>query len=308
MKIFKNVRAYRYTGEVRSHDDFKAAAEQLAFNDASADSLLVEWSGFVPVLEGTPEQALKVGEWTFLNYLVESRIIPGGALRDAVAARVKEIENAEERKVYAREKSHIKDEILLAMIPRAFTKKKNTLAAIDHKGGMIYVDARSPGDAERVLSALRQGLESLPVRPVQSKSDSRLVMACWIQEGTAPTNLALGMRCTLTGQDSERVQITNSPAWADEVQAHLATGLLPSAIELAVYSDDREVASFILNDDLSLQRFQVADALIEEAYYDSCETAHDQALADATLMMNTLNQSYAVIMDSLGGELMPEPV
>lgn len=305
MKIFKNVRAYRASKDLPTLKAVQNAVAEKVFEDRSG-SMATEWSGFVPVLESTEELALSLEGWIFIKFQTESRILPSGAVNDAVQKRVSQIEDAEKRKVYAKEKSQIKDDILQGMIPRAFTRKKQTQAVIDREAGVVYVDARSPGDAEHVLSALREKLGTLPVRPVQSKLPMNISAAQWIKDGEATMPLILGMRCKLAGQDSERIQITNSPTWAEEVQAHLATGLLPQSIELSVYDDGTEIASFTLNEDLSLQRFHLDHALLDNA--GEFETAHDKALSDATLMMNALNQSYAAIMTSIGGEQLPEAV
>lgn len=300
MKLFKNVRMYRFTEQEPTFAGIKNAAEQFAFSDAS-NSLATEWSGFVPVLEGTEELALPVGHWTFVKLQIESRILPSGAIKDAVDARVREIEDKEARKVYRKEKQQIKEDILAGMIPRAFTRKKHTQAVIDHDQGLIYVDARSANDASAVLSKLREGLGSLPVVPLDTKMPLRLTACNWIRNIDVPDALSLGERCKLAGHDSERVQYTNYPLDGEEVQAHLTAGLVPAAVELEIEDTDRSrtIASFILNDDLSLQRFVLSDALLFDR--DECEDKHDQTLADATLMMHALGRCRDVITEALGG-------
>lgn len=299
MKVFKNVRMYRFTEQEPTFAGIKSAAEKLAFRGAS-NSLDTEWSGFVPVLDGTEELALQVGHWTFVKLQTESRILPSGAVKDAVDARIREIEDKEARKVYRKEKQQIKEDVLAGMIPRAFTRKKHTQAVIDHDQGLIYADARSTSDASAVLNALREGLGSLPVRPIRTVMPLRLAAQTWIKNVNVPDTLSLGERCKLSGHDSERVQYTNHPLGVDEVQAHLAAGLAPAAVELTISDAGHAVASFTLNEDLSLQRFALSDAVLLER--DEREDKHDQALADATLMMHALGRCRDAITEALGGE------
>lgn len=298
MKLFKNVRIYRFTEEAPTFEAIKNAAAEHGFIDQSG-SLSTEWSGFVPVLDGTEELVLPLGPWVFIKLQTESRILPSGAIKDAVDARVREIEDKEARKVYRKEKQQIKEDVLVGMIPRAFTRKKHTQAVIDRHQGMIYVDARSTNDASAVLSKLREGLGSLPVVPLDTKMPLRVTACNWIKNIDVPDALSLGERCKLAGHDSERVQYTNYPLDGEEVQAHLATGLVPAAVELSVSDPDRTIASFILNDDLALQRFVLSDALLFDR--GECEDKHDQALADATLMMHALGRCRDVITEALGG-------
>lgn len=307
MKIFKNVRAYRFTGPVPASDDVAAAVDQQAFSDASG-SMATEWAGFVPVLGDKGllvSMALKIQGWTFITLQIESRIIPSGAVKDATEKKVKQIEEREQRKVYAKEKKGLKEEVLQAMIPRAFTRKKRIQAVIDHENGMLYVDAFSSSDASYLLSKLREGLGSLPVQPVLAKMPLCVTAGLWIKGGEAPQRLAFGERCKLVGPSSERVQYTNFPLGTEEVQAHLAAGLQPAAIELTLHNGEVTLANFILNEDLSLQRFQLDAELLNANEHES-ETPEDQALADATLMMHTLQECMQVITQALGGEEMPE--
>ena len=304
MKIFNNVRAYRFTGQVPADDEILAAVDQHAFNDASG-SMATEWAGFVPVLGDTGLLALKIQGWTFITLQIESRILPSGAVKDATDKRAKAIEERERRKVYAKEKKQLKDEVLRSMIPRAFTRKKRIQAVIDHENGMLYVDARSSNDASCLLNKLREGLVSLPVRPVQAKMPLRVKAGLWIKQGEAPWRLVFGERCKLVGVSSERVQYTNCPLGTEEVQAHLAAGLQPAAIELTLHNGENKLAGFILSEDLSLQRFRLDVELLNANDHES-ETPEDQAVADATLMMRTLQECMQVITQALGGEVLPE--
>src|SRR5690606_1204859 len=97
------------------------------------------------------------------------RILPAAVVRDSVQGKADEVEAAAARKDYNKATDQIKDEIVQPLMPRAFIRKSVTRAAIDPQRGFIYVDASSSKRAEELLSALREALGSLPVRPVTVK-------------------------------------------------------------------------------------------------------------------------------------------
>lgn len=300
MKIFKNVRAFRFTREIPTRIQIAQAVKETMFRDGSKTTL-IEWGGFVPVLSGKPGRVLSLDHYSFIHYQIESRILPGGAVRDAVDAKVRQIEEAEVRKVYAKEKRLIKEGVLAGMIPRAFTKKKIIQAVIDHDRGLIYVDARSTGDANTLLNALREGLGSLPVIPVSPRTPVRVCARTWIETGRTAPGIELGERCKLEGQSSDRIQYTNCQLQGKEIVGHLHSGLQPVSVELIVYDhDSNPVASFILNEDMSMHRFSLSDAVLFGR--DNQEDDTDQAMADAAMMMHALGYVLRTLLEGLGGE------
>ena len=128
--------------------------------------------GFIPPF-GKDEDAplVHIGQGFFLICArTEERILPGSVVRDAVQEKVDEIEAAQSRKVYKKEKDQIKDEVTQALLPRAFIRRSKTFAAIAPAQGLILVDSASAKRAEELLSTLREVLGSLPVRPVGVKT------------------------------------------------------------------------------------------------------------------------------------------
>ncbi|EPZ4270107.1 recombination-associated protein RdgC, partial [Pseudomonas aeruginosa] len=73
----------------------------------------------------------------------EERILPGSVVNDAVKEKVEEIETAQCRKVYKKERDQLKDDIIQAFLPRAFVRRSTTFAAIAPSLGLILVDTSS---------------------------------------------------------------------------------------------------------------------------------------------------------------------
>jgi recombination associated protein RdgC len=131
--------------------------------------------------DDTPPLSLWAENSALICLLVESKILPASAINQKVNDKVAEIEKAEVRKVYRKEKDQIKDQVLQEYLPKALTKRATTYAAIDLQSGLVYVDANTHKQAETVLSSLREAIGSLPVRPVAMKIAPSATLTDWLK-------------------------------------------------------------------------------------------------------------------------------
>ncbi|MCB1868810.1 MAG: recombination-associated protein RdgC, partial [Gammaproteobacteria bacterium] len=116
----------------------------------------------------------------------EEKVLPAAVVNQQLDRRVRDLEESQGRKVRRREKGEIKDEILLDLLPKAFTKTVLTYAYIDSRNGWLVVDAASSKRAEELISLLRETLGSLPLRPLEVNSSPVQVMTNWLQGGSLP--------------------------------------------------------------------------------------------------------------------------
>ena len=236
----------------------------------------------------------------------EERILPASVVRDAMQEKVDEIEAAEARKVYKKEKDQIKDEIVQTLMPRAFIRKSVTRAAIDARNGFIYVDASSSKRAEELLSAMREALGSLPVRPVGVKQAPTATFTDWVRNHTASHGLILLDECELrdTAEDGGIIRIKREDLSSEEVQNHLTAGKLATVLSLAW----EDKLSFQLDDKLAIKRLRFEDLLQSQAEQDGGDDAASQFDASFILMMLTLQDFMPQLLEALGGEEIPQAV
>lgn len=236
----------------------------------------------------------------------EERILPAAVVRDAVQEKVDEIEAAEARKVYKKEKDQIKDEVVQTLMPRAFIRKSVTRAAIDPQNGFIYVDASSSKRAEELLSAMREALGSLPVRPIAVKQAPTATFTSWIKEHNASNGLILLDECELrdSAEDGGIIRIKREDLSSDEVQNHLEAGKLATLLSLAW----EDKLSFLLDDKLAIKRLRFEDLLQNQAEQDGGDDAASQFDASFILMMLTLKEFIPQLLEALGGEEIPQGI
>src|SRR5690606_32859685 len=144
------------------------------------------------------------------------------------------------------------DEIVMQLLPRAFTRTNVTDAIICPRDGWVVVDASSARRAEDLLSLLREGTSSLPVRPMNVKIAPAACMTDWVKTGQAPEGLIISDECVLldTGEASAYVRCKRQDLGSDEIQQHLAVGKQVS--QLALHWHDK--LSFTLDDKLAVKR------------------------------------------------------
>ena len=233
---FRNLLMYRLTSDIPLTADTLETA--LAAKPAlPCGSQTLSTYGFIPPF-GKDEDAQLVHSgqgFLLICARTEERILPSSVVRDAVQEKVDEIEAAESRKVYKKEKDQIKDEVTQALLPRAFIRRSKTYAAIAPAQGLILVDSSSAKRAEELLSTLREVLGSLPVRPVAVKAAPTATFTQWVKEHQASHGLALTNECELrdSAEDGGIIRIKREDLASEEVQMHLAAGKLVTQLTLA---------------------------------------------------------------------------
>ncbi len=235
----------------------------------------------------------------------EERIMPPAAVREVLNARIEEIESREDRKVRGREKTDLKDEVIMDMLPRAFTRSHLTYAYIDPKGGYLIIDASTPGKAEEVTVLLRQSIGSLPVRPLTVNHAPRAVLTQWLQQGHAERDFALEDSCELKSAEEGggTVRISKQALVdSEEVSVHLAAGKQVTRLALSY----KERMSFTLDDSLAVKQLKFLDVVSEALDADNTDSAAAEFDAKFALMSLELGALLPELAEAFGGEAEPQ--
>lgn len=305
--FFKNLLVYRLTQPLAM--DVEALQLALATKPArEPDSQELATYGFIAPY-GKGEDAPLVYERN--GYLLvasrkATRQLPASVVREAVVAKVEEIEAQQMRKVYKKERDQIKDEIILALMPHAFVRRSGTFAAIDLKAGLILVNTSSANTAEDLLSTLREVIGTLPVRPATVKIAPSASMTDWLKTDKAPSGFFLLDSALLrdTHEDGGTITARGQDLTSDEIKLHLSTGKVVTQLSMA-YQDK---LSFVLNDKLTISRLRFENVLKDQADADGGDEADGQFASSFVLMMLTLNTFLDSLLEALGGEEVPQGI
>lgn len=301
---FRNLQIYRLTQDLQI--DAAALEQALASKPARpCESQELTTYGFAPPFGKGPDAPLVHASHGFLliSTRKQERMLPGSVVRDELAEKVEQIETSQMRKVFKKERDQLKDEVVQALLPRAFIRKSSTFAALDLERGLVLVDTNSAKKAEDLLSTLREALGSLPIRPVSVKVAPTATLTEWMKKQEAGGDFFVLDNAVLadTHEDGGKVVATRQDMTSEEMQIHLTSGKLVTQASLA-WSDK---LSFVLDDKLSIRRLRFEDLLHEQADKDGGEDAAGQFDASFVLMMLTFREFLPALIEALGGEEVP---
>jgi recombination associated protein RdgC len=298
---FRNARIFRFT---KPFDISAEALEEQLQADAFKPCGPQETtrSGWVPPLGKHGEQLVHSANGYHLIALrKEEKILPGPVVKEAVEERAEAIELEQGRKVRRKEKDEIKEQVMLEMLPQAFSRNRRCYAYLAPQDGLLVVDAGSAKQAEDLASTLRKSLGSLPVRPPVVEQSPAFTFTGWLAETVDhPATVVLGSECELKdpSEDGGVVRCKGLDLKAEEIRNHLEAGM--QVTKLALTWDDN--VSFVLDEELGIRRLKFGESLQEQL--EDVDTDDAVAKFDAAFTLMTLELSRMVpgLLEALGGE------
>ncbi len=229
----------------------------------------------------------------------EEKILPAAAIRELLDVRTREIEEEEGRKVKGKEKQRLKDEVLLDMLPLAFSKNSRDYAYIDTRHGWMVIDSPNMNKAEEFISLLRETLGSFPVVPISVANDPETIMTDWLVSNSSPADFGIDDEAELRDPEADGgiVKIRRQDLSSTEISVHLEAG--KKVTQLALTFDDR--ISFVLNEQLQLKRIRFADNVLDEADTTNVDTAAQRFDTDFALMSLEFSRFIPRLLDVFGG-------
>ena len=231
----------------------------------------------------------------------EEKILPASVINEAVNERIETIEQEQDRQVFNKEKKALKDDVVMELLPKAFTKSQDTFAYIDAEAGWIVIDASSFKKAEELTSCLRESIGSLPIINPALKNIPSAIMTQWLQQNpTVPAPFSLGFDCELRepGDEGGQISVKKQTLITNEILAHLDAGMQVS--KLAMNWDDAQ--TFVLGDDLIIRKLKFTEVIEEKLDDIQAETAAEQFDADFSVMTLSVRQLITDLVSALGGE------
>lgn len=315
LKLFSNILAYRVTNAFDLHKDLEAVNQALASKPARLPGKMeLNAVGFTEPVgeEGAFIERIAPMTYVFAYNLAE-RMIPGKIVRQQVAARVKQIEKEQERKVYAREKQQIKDEVLNKMLPRAFIDQKITYGMV--MGPYILIDSSSAKRGEDILSTLRSCLGSLGVRPVAVKTTPIDAFTRWFttNEIDGPFRMTGDFKANNRSDESDFVNGKGtSPQDEGLSDLVLEHDRRVTVLGLSWGTSTGESATFTVNEMIGIKGIKWPESLAEMAA-DQVGEEDDEDARRVTLLRTTmillgaeLKELLADLLPALGGEEIPD--
>jgi len=236
------------------------------------------------------------GQW-LVEYMIESKQVPGSVVRRKLDERCAHIEATTGRKPGKKEKKELKEDITLELLPMAFTRSARVTVWIDKAENRLVINSGNASRADEVVTSLVKSLDGFAVALINTQIEPAAAMANWLLTQEPPAGFTIDRECELKASDDSKavVRYAKHPLDIDEVKQHITDGKRPT--RLALTWDDR--VSFELTHGLLIRKITFLEGTGDGAAGGKKEDNFD---ADVAIATGELGQLVPALLDALGGE------
>jgi recombination associated protein RdgC len=300
--VFKNVMVYRIGADWSATiEQMEEALSQLPYAPCGATQ--EKSVGWVPPRSQQHGALVElVGGQRILCFMIDSKAVPGSVIKRRLEERVAHIEATEGRKPGRKESRALRDDLVLELLPMAFSKTSTVMVWIDLQNSRLVLDTGSPGKADEVITALVNAFPDLQMSPLNTQVTSQTAMTQWLTGGPDvwPAHFAQGREVELKSSDEMNsvVKFTRHHLDNEEMRRHIEQGKLPT--KLAMDWDGR--VSFVLAEGAQLKKVAFLEGVFEDNASAKEEGGFD---ADVAIATGELGSLISDLTAALGGELIP---
>lgn len=295
--MFSNLHLYRLTKDwPMTSDGLEALLKKRPFHPCGSQDM--KSSGWVSPRDNGPLVHAHGKQW-LVALRIETKSVPGEAIRKLVEQRAREYEERNGYKPGRKVLKEMKEQALTELLPRAFPKQATIQVWINAADGWVAMDTSTPSKADDVVSDLIRTTETIPIALTQTNLSPAQAMSDWLTSNEAPYNFTVDRECELKGTYAEKptVKYTRLSLERDEIRQHILEGKRPT--KLAMTWTDR--VSFILTDKCQVKRIAFLDAVMGEVNLDG-EDAEAVFQSSFAIMTGELSRFLPDLIESLGGE------
>lgn len=294
--MFKNLIVYRVGPEW--------AASSSELEAGLAKSMFLECGPTQPVSAGwVPPRGQAHGplveavanQW-LMKLTIEQRVLPSAVVKRRTTEMAAKIEQNTGRKPGKKQVKEIKEEVLLELLPQAFTKQASIQVWLNPAQRLLLIDASSPARADEVVTHLVKAVDGIVLTPLHTAQSPAAAMSEWLTTGEPPHAFSVDRECELKSADEMKsvVRYARHALDIDEVRQHIATGKVPT--QLALTWQGR--VSILLTEAMQLKKIAFLDGVFEGG-----KPGKDEAFdADAAIATGELSKLIPDLIDALGGE------
>lgn len=309
IKLFSNLLVYRIL-KPQVIADLAAVEEQMDTKCARAPANQeLSTIGFVEPAGEEGHYLEAAGNGHVFAVQIATRMLPGKIVRREVQHKVQQIEESQQRKVYAREKQQIKDEVIQALLPRAFVDWKTVYGAFI--GPYLVIDSSSAKTGENIISLLRDAIGSMPVRPVGVKGTPIEKFTQWYTHQQTPRYFGLtgDFKANSTGDEFDFVNGKGTDPKDESLSDLVAeSGRRVTLLGLRLEEGEFAGATFTVNEMLGIKGIKWPEDMMAKVIDYAGEDADiiTQLRSTFWLLMREVQVLITALIDDLGGEEIPQ--
>ncbi|OCG12548.1 hypothetical protein A9G09_09820 [Gilliamella sp. wkB292] len=287
MLWFKNAIIYQLNNDTLLNKDTieKAVKSQLFTPCGNLDTTKIGWVS--PYRDDNQDNLIiDINGQFLLRIKKETKILPAPVIKQALLEKIDKQEQTLSRKLTKNEKATLKDEVMIDLMPRAFSKYNHYWLWVDTDNKRIIVDSSNFKQAEDILAILRKELGALALTPLSIDKPLEQILTTWAKEKLSFPPFILGDQAELKDplEGNGIISCKNQDITSDEMLIHFDSGKWITKMKII---DDRGV-NFIVHSDLTLKRIKF-DSIILDENEDIGSDEFDKRLeADFIIMSNVL--------------------
>ena len=294
--FFRNIQVYRMTkGWSFATEGLEEALDAQSYAPIGLCQQIS--CGWEPATDG--QFAYKQGQNLLLQFKVETRKVPGSALKAKVKAECELREDQTGRKPGKKERREISEDALLALLPMVLPTAQQVRVWIDLANGWVVLNTGSQSLSDRIMTALVKALDKIQLQTLVLARSAGVVMTEWLAAQEGPIAFAIDRACELKANDESKavVRYTNSTLDTDNLREHIRQGKVCTS--LALTWNDR--VSFVLTDQFRIKKIKFLDIIQTEREQN---TSDEVAVfeSDFAILTGELSKLLADLVEAFGGE------
>lgn len=296
--MFKNLTAFRISSHwFPSVEQLRPNIEKHRFVPCGATQ--IQSMGWIPPRgEKHGELIESIGGHLMLTLCIQTKMLPASVVREELEAHLDRLERSQGRRPGKKEQRDIKAQVVLELLPKAFTKKEQITIWIDRRNRVIALDTTSNTKTDVVTSMLVKTIDDLALKSIQTAISPNTAMKNWLLSGQAPDRLATGRECELKSVDECRsaVKYTRHALDIEEIRAHLHCGKSPTKLSMTWAGQ----IAFELTEAMTLKKISFLETPMMKTTAKGGDDPFDTNVAIAT---GELSQLIPELIMALGGEV-----
>lgn len=285
------------------YDQLIAQLPLLAFQPC-LPSLPLSAGWVSPVEEDGAPLTEQMNQRLMICMQVEERILPGAVVRQALQEKIKQLEAANQRRIGKKEKNSLKDEVIMTLLPRAFSKLKRVYAYLDMKNHWLVLGSTHKKSVEQFLSLFKKSAGASVTFFETKKIPS--IITQWVRDQDCPEGFAIEKKCVLQDaqQKSRVIRCQQQDLSVNSIHELIKDGCELKQLALMW----RDSIRFVLSDDFTLRSIKFGDELIDQVKDLEAETRQQKFMADFFMMTETLASLLQGLLQLFAKTAVDQPV
>lgn len=224
---------------------------------------------------------------------VEERILPASVVRQTLKEKIKQLQREKDRKLSKKEKDSLKDEIIITLLPRSFSKFTRVHAYFDTKNYWLVLATTNKKRTEQFLNLFKKTFNA-SINAFEIKKISPIITQ-WIKHKEYPTAFSIEKKCVLqdTNQKTRIIRCQQQDLFVNSIHDFIKDGCELKQVAVKW----RDYVNLVLNEDFTLRSIRFEDELIDQVKSMEAETRHQKFMADFFMMTETFSSLFNDLLE-----------